>query len=61
MDYDSPGAYKKNKLGRFVMRNEIWHCDECDCLPDKIVLILRGGYIQRQLCKECEKIVQEEE
>ena len=55
MDYDSPGAYKKNKLTKYTMYNGgRFHCDRCDKIPDRLVLVLRGGYVQEQICEECE-------
>ncbi len=57
MDYDSPGAYKKNKLTVHIVTQTgvIFRCDKCGRYPDNLVLILRGGYVQEQLCLECGK------
>jgi hypothetical protein len=54
MDYDSPGAYKKNKLIQVSVYNRFqWACDSCGKYPNPIILTLRGGYVQNQLCEEC--------
>jgi hypothetical protein len=64
-DYESAGAYKKNKLTRVVIDNAwctVFSCDRCGKSPKELVTILRGGYVQEHLCKECdEKDVQETE
>ena len=54
MDYDSPGAYKKNKLNVDIVYNGgRWRCDRCKKRPDRMVVILRGGYVQEQVCLAC--------
>jgi polyferredoxin len=61
MDYDSPGAYRKNKLTVLVRdqttRKTKWRCDTCHKWPNTLVIILRGGYVQEQLCLHCAKEV----
>lgn len=61
-DYESAGAYRKTKLGRTIIDANGWPCDHCGKHPEELVIILRGGYVQEQVCKECEeKYVQETE
>jgi len=59
MDYDSPGAYRKNKLNIITtdqtFRSRKWRCDSCKKYPNTLVIILRGGYVQEQLCLHCAK------
>jgi hypothetical protein len=63
MDYDSPGVYKKNKLNIHIInqttRKTKWRCDSCKKFPNTLVIILRGGYVQEQLCLHCAKEVAE--
>ena len=54
MDYDSPGAYRKNKLIQVSVYNRFgWECDGCGKVRNPILLTLRGGYVQQTLCEEC--------
>ena len=56
MDYDSPGVYRKNKLTIDIIDNGgRWRCDRCKKRPDMMVVILRGGYVQEQVCSDCAK------
>jgi len=42
-------------IGKSVVDNRTirYQCDHCDNKPDTIAVIMRGGYVQKQLCSKC--------
>ena len=45
----------KDHLSRAVIdnRDKQWDCEVCHSRPDTIAVIMRGGYVQEQLCSLC--------
>lgn len=44
-----------NHLSRAVVdnRDKQWSCEICHKSPDTVAVIMRGGYVQAQLCSKC--------
>jgi len=44
-----------NHLSRAVVdnRDKQWDCEVCHRTPNTIAVIMRGGYVQQQLCSRC--------
>ena len=38
---------------RLEFNSARWPCDKCGAEPENLVVILRGGYVQEQLCPGC--------
>jgi hypothetical protein len=38
-----------------VFNSARWPCEECGAEPENLVRIMRGGYVQEELCADCYK------
>ena len=45
----------KNHLSRAIIdnRDKQWECEVCHSRPDTLAVIMRGGYVQEELCSRC--------
>jgi hypothetical protein len=38
---------------RLEFNSAKWPCDDCGAVPENMALVMRGGYVQEQLCPGC--------